>query len=162
MTESTAEYRAELDHFAEFISDRLVCDGVGRISRKGLREEYRIWADETGRRALLGAHEIAKRLRQRGYQEIRLKGDRVWVGLRIRRHDDADEGMGADLPDVGKMSSGLSSQGGLSRKDAPICTRSAAGDDLEERTAIREEGSTQATPPGLPLRSMPDGRGFDG
>ncbi|MGC4094914.1 MAG: phage/plasmid primase, P4 family [Polyangiaceae bacterium] len=67
--DSTAAYRAEQDRFAEFVSDCLVFEPGASISRKQLRVSYEDWGKEVGARSLLGAKEIAQRLRARGCGE---------------------------------------------------------------------------------------------
>ena len=161
VAESTAEYRADLDHFAEFLADRLVSDATGRIDRKSLREAYCAWGEETGRRALLGAKEIVKRLRLRGYKETRLHGNWIWVGLRTRQYYDEEGVRGADQTGISTMSSDDLPQAGLSGNGAPKCTPPAPDDDPEERAAIREEPSAGAAPIGLPLGSTPGARPSD-
>jgi putative DNA primase/helicase len=85
---STAEYRVEMDHFGEFLADACTFEQDARLTRKALRALYKEWAEETGRRVLLGSREIARRLRQRGCEERIVMGNRQWVGIRERATTD--------------------------------------------------------------------------
>lgn len=89
---STAEYRKELDHFSDFLSDCCEFESYSRISRRDLRVAYEEWARETGRKSLLSAREIAVRLRARECREVTVQGLRCWTGLRTRTVGDYREG----------------------------------------------------------------------
>lgn len=85
---STQEYRVELDHFAEFLGDKITFDPVGRITRAALRKLYEGWAEEVNRKSLLTARQIADKLRARGCMENMVMGTRSWVGARERMATD--------------------------------------------------------------------------
>jgi putative DNA primase/helicase len=88
---STAEYRAENDHFSEFLSDCCVFESRVSATRKALRDKYEAWAKETGVRKLLSARDIGTRLRARGAEEKIVRGNREWVGMRFRDEHDGDQ-----------------------------------------------------------------------
>ncbi|HEX2875155.1 MAG TPA: phage/plasmid primase, P4 family [Polyangiaceae bacterium] len=82
--QSTSEYRAELDHFSEFLGDCCIFEQGASLTRKELRVKYEDWAQEVGRRSLLSAKDIAAKLRARGCAEKHVRGAPTWVGIRIR------------------------------------------------------------------------------
>ena len=63
---STQEYRSDLDHFSTFLAERCEFDPDFLVTRKDLRKAYELWAGEVGRKVLLDAKAIAKKLRARG------------------------------------------------------------------------------------------------
>lgn len=89
VSDSTAEYRAELDHFSEFLSDCCVFEEGSSITRAALRKLYETWAEEVNRRSLLTATQIAQKLRARGCTEKKSVGARQWEGIRERMLTDA-------------------------------------------------------------------------
>lgn len=82
---STQEYRAELDHFSTFLSER--CEfGEGYLTtRKDLRAAYERWANEVGRKSLLEAKQVAKKLRAKGCKDGSPRhGYETWDGIQLR------------------------------------------------------------------------------
>lgn len=133
--ESTAAYRRENDAFAEFIEENLVFEDLVRTTRQALRNRYENWAKETGRKRLLSAKEIAKRLRARGAEEKIVKGHREWMGIRFRDGDDDERGA-----DGGQGAAGcsaprevLSSESLVERVEngAPSCTPAAPQPEID-------------------------------
>lgn len=138
---STAAYRADLDHFSEFLADTCVFEAGERMTRKALREAYESWAKETGRRTLLGARDIASKLRERGCKEVTVRGVRTWLGLRPRQGTDPDERVqGAEGDRPHREFSTAPSHGDSSGNDASNCTPLLPGFQDEERAAIQGEG----------------------
>jgi putative DNA primase/helicase len=88
VADSTAEYRSDLDHFAEFLSDCFIVDRNGCTSRLALRKKYEAWAEEVNRKSLLTAPQIASKLRLRDCGEKIIRGTRYWYGLRERELTD--------------------------------------------------------------------------
>jgi hypothetical protein len=86
---STQEYRAELDHFSEFLADCCTFEAYATIDRGALRKLYETWAEEVNRRSLLTAKQIADKLRSRGCEETKRAGIRGWRGVRARQATDA-------------------------------------------------------------------------
>lgn len=84
VTDSTAEYRSDLDHFGEFLADCCVMEERATITRAALRKLYESWAEEVNRKSLLTAKQIAERLRQRNCTESKVAGNRGWVNIRAR------------------------------------------------------------------------------
>lgn len=141
---STAEYRADLDHFAEFLADSCIFEVGAQITRKALREAYRDWCDETGRRALLGDKDIVSKLIDtKKCKPQKVRGVRGWSGLRLRALADADAESGAE--GAARGSTSLASAHVPAHEDrlgngAPKCpTAPTLFDDPDERDAIREE-----------------------
>ena len=62
IADSTAEYRAEMDHTSEFFSRKCLFDSEARVSRKALRKAYTEWCEEHGY-SPLGARRFASNLR---------------------------------------------------------------------------------------------------
>lgn len=91
VSDSTAEYRAELDHFTEFLSDCCVFEPGATMSRSALRKKYEAWAEEVNRRSLLTARQIADKLRTRKCEEKIIMGARYWVGVRERLTTDSGQ-----------------------------------------------------------------------
>jgi phage/plasmid-associated DNA primase len=82
---STQEYRAELDHFSTFLAERVEFGGDYFVTRKDLRKAYERWADEVGRKVLLDARAVAKKLRARGCKDGSPRhGYETWDGIQIR------------------------------------------------------------------------------
>jgi phage/plasmid-associated DNA primase len=82
---STAEYRADLDHFAGFLEDRTEQGSEYFVSRKDLRKAYQNWAEEVGRKVLLDAKTIKRKLEARGFTELPPRhGYAMWGGLQLR------------------------------------------------------------------------------
>lgn len=82
---STAEYRAELDHFSTFLAERCEFDPDYLVTRKDLRKAYERWAEEVGRKSLLDARAIAKKLRARGCKDASpVNGYERWLGVQLR------------------------------------------------------------------------------
>lgn len=82
---STAEYRAELDHFSQFLEDRCEFDPDYFVSRPVLRKAYEAWAMEVGRRSLLDDKAIAKKLRGKKFVDLPPRnGYKFWGGLQLK------------------------------------------------------------------------------
>jgi putative DNA primase/helicase len=84
VTDSTAEYRQELDHFSEFLSDCYVLEEGGSVTRSELRTRYEMWGKEVNRKFLLTSKQIAEKLRARDCTEKSTGGKRLWFGIRER------------------------------------------------------------------------------
>lgn len=78
---STAEYKAEVDHFSEFLSDCFVIDSAGSVTRKQFREKYLEWSEEVGRKHTMTATQCWKRLEGFCTQGA-VGGTRLWRGIR--------------------------------------------------------------------------------
>lgn len=83
---STSEYRAELDHFSTFLDERCEFDPDYFLTRKDLRRSYEAWALEVGRKVLLDAKAVARKLRAKGCRDGRPRaGYETWNGLQLRQ-----------------------------------------------------------------------------
>jgi len=82
---STQEYRSDQDHFSTFLAERCEFDPEFLVTRKALRAAYDAWAKEVGRKVLLEARGIAKKLRARGCKDGSPQhGYETWQGLQLR------------------------------------------------------------------------------
>ena len=82
---STTEYRAELDHYSAFLSDRTEMGPDFFVSRKDLRKAYEAWSEEVGRRVLLDDRAIVRKLRERKFVELPPRhGYAMWGGLQLK------------------------------------------------------------------------------
>lgn len=89
---STSEYRAELDHFSGFLADRTEQGDGYFVSRKDLRKAYQVWAEEVGRKVLLDAKAIKKKLEALKYTELPPRnGYPMWGGLQLKQLGSASE-----------------------------------------------------------------------
>lgn len=107
---STNAYRAENDQWSEYLEDCCVLDPTGRVTRAELRESYERWGKETGRRKLLTAKEIASRLREKGCQDVKVKGTLYWEGIRLRDGSEPERG----------AAEAQGAAGGTSHREVPI------------------------------------------
>jgi putative DNA primase/helicase len=83
--ESTTEYRAELDHFSMFLSDRTETGEGYFVSRRDLRRSYVVWAEEVGRKVLLDDKAIVRKLRAKRFAELPPRnGYAMWGGLQLK------------------------------------------------------------------------------
>lgn len=89
VSNSTAEYRADLDHFSEFLSDCCILEHGCSMTRAALRKLYEDWGEEVNRRSLLNSRQIADKLRARNCTENKRMGTRGWDGIRQRMTTDA-------------------------------------------------------------------------
>ncbi len=120
---STAAYRAENDHFSEFLADCCIFEPGLRTTRKALRDKYESWAKETGRRSLLSARDIATKLRAKGAEEAIVKGSREWSGLGFQGVGEVHFGVqGADGCSTPRESSSYPDLVEGSGNSAPKCT----------------------------------------
>lgn len=139
---STAAYRAESDHFAEFLADACIFEGGERVTRKALREAYKGWCDETGRRSLLADKDIAEKLRAKGCTSHKVGGTRMWIGVRLRQPTDRDLGHGAPGGTTPREVASYQAHEGTLGNGAPTCPtcpQSELFDDDVEREAIQKE-----------------------
>lgn len=82
---STTEYRAELDHFSTFLAERCEFEHEAIVTRRDLRRAYERWAEEVGRKSLLDARAIARKLKARGCTEASPHhGYERWQGVQLR------------------------------------------------------------------------------
>jgi putative DNA primase/helicase len=140
---STREYRQDLDHFAEFLSDACVFEDAAKVTRRELRESYKAWCDETGRRSLLNDREVAGKLRDRGCKDHKARGTRLWVGVRLRLPTESG-GQGAPEIAVSREVVGDGSLVGSLGNESPKCPmrpKLPGFDDPDERAAIQDEGA---------------------
>jgi len=73
-------YRESQDYIAEFISDRLVLDPAGVVSKVELSQEFKVWYDSTYGRGAPNVKEV------QAYMDKKFKKcstRKVWVGARI-------------------------------------------------------------------------------
>jgi P4 family phage/plasmid primase-like protien len=80
---ATQAYRLEMDTLGDFIRDRCVADGPATVGMRDLYQAYDAWAKQGGEEPV-SQRELGARLRERGVQEGRTKGERFWSGIRLR------------------------------------------------------------------------------
>jgi putative DNA primase/helicase len=85
---STADYRSDLDHFAEFLHDCCTIEDGARYDRDALMHAYQDWGKVVGRKSLLQAKAVAEKLRARGMGEGKSAGRRYWSGIRKQEATD--------------------------------------------------------------------------
>ncbi len=83
--EATQQYRAEMDTFAAFITDRCAEGRNCFVTSAALYKAYRGWCEDTGERPD-SQTAVGKRLRERGYSEGKQGGKRGWFGLTLAEH----------------------------------------------------------------------------
>jgi phage/plasmid-associated DNA primase len=88
------EYRQSQDYIAEFISDRITKDPVGRIKKMELNNEFSMWyaANHGGRGP------SPKDLHEYMDKEFGRQRNQIWSGVKIKYGDDNDNDNGDDAP----------------------------------------------------------------
>ena len=84
VTNATAEYRKESDHFEHFVDECCTGDPNSTVLTAALWDRYQHWASQNGERSL-SRTAFTERLKQRGFTGLRVghKGTRGWRGLRL-------------------------------------------------------------------------------
>lgn len=82
--QSTTDYRADLDHFTEFLSDCCEFGEQCSTTRLLIRNAYESWAKEVGRKSMLSAKQIAEKLRARNCSEKNSNNVRYWMGIGLK------------------------------------------------------------------------------
>lgn len=81
----TEGHRTEQDQLEQFITE--CCEtGSGRVSRKDLFESYAYWASKSRQKAY-SRQDFVQKLEQKGFQGIRIKGERFWSLLELKTAD---------------------------------------------------------------------------
>jgi putative DNA primase/helicase len=81
---ATDSYRNEQDVLAEFLEDETIVTAAASVSRSALYGRYTEWAQAQGILKPWNERAIAKNLRERGIQEGKANGTRVWHNLTLR------------------------------------------------------------------------------
>ena len=83
-TEAKASFRVHADSVAGFVEDVCVVDAAEQVLKADLAAAYRVWCERNGRGAL-ATHRFNDRLTDVvPIVERRVKGQRLWHGLRLR------------------------------------------------------------------------------
>ena len=86
---ATAEYRREMDVMADFVDECCVL-GENQTEDTGLLyAKFKEWSDQNGE-GFLTQKKLGAQLRERGFEAGKKRGNRCWVGLRLRHEDDND------------------------------------------------------------------------
>jgi len=107
--EATQQYRAEMDTFAAFITDRCAEGRNGFVTSAMLYKAYRAWCEDTGERPDTQTA-VGKRLRERGYREGKQGGKRGWFGLTL-----AEIGIPQEMDTLDRLDT-FSGENGYERK----------------------------------------------
>lgn len=132
--QATSAYREAEDPLADFFAEAVVFEPGARLSRKELREAYERHAREAGQRFLVGPHAFAKGVRDRGAEESKMGGVRLWIGVRLREERDDRQHLRVVDGALGSRSGGVDSR---PRSDVDGALR-----DLEKKAsgALRGRG----------------------
>jgi len=79
---ATEGYRAEMDTFAQFLSDCCLISPNAHEQAGMLYEEYKEWCERTGERTIT-QKAFGQRLQERGFTPDKVKGFRCWKGLEL-------------------------------------------------------------------------------
>jgi putative DNA primase/helicase len=82
---AVADYRSEEDTLADFMEECTCEDRDSKTPHSDLFKAYQQWAEETGIKYPLSSKLLAKRLRERGWCDIRTAGSKcVWCGIALQ------------------------------------------------------------------------------
>jgi putative DNA primase/helicase len=82
---AVADYRAEEDTLAEFIEECTIEETLATVTHGQVFKRYQEYAQTNGVRYTLSSKKLAKRLRERGWQDTRSWGcSCLWQGVRLR------------------------------------------------------------------------------
>lgn len=82
VAEATAQYREREDWLTNFISERCIREPNARVGAADLYQEYRDWAESTGD-FIRRLNDFDTSMETAGFQKIRPKGKKSWIGLRL-------------------------------------------------------------------------------
>jgi putative DNA primase/helicase len=79
---ATAEYRSDSDLLGDFLTDHIdtAADGC-RLTKPEVYKRYREWAEEGGIRMLWSSKTFNAKMKDRGIEEGRSNGAKIWKGL---------------------------------------------------------------------------------
>lgn len=80
---ATEEYRCENDVFLEFLEEHCEPDKTSEVSNKQLYGVYWHWCSENKEHPL-SRRAFGLRLRERGFEQRKSNGNRIWIGLRLK------------------------------------------------------------------------------
>jgi len=80
---ATDAYREAEDPLTGFFSDCVVFEKGARVTRADLRRAYEAWADEQGEKWKVSPKDLAHVMRERGAEESKAGGLRLWFGARL-------------------------------------------------------------------------------
>jgi phage/plasmid-associated DNA primase len=85
---STAAYRAEMDLLGTFFGECCAFEVGTSVARADLRRAYEEWAKENGIRNPASARDFTEKLRDRGAEDGKSNGVRVWKHVRLLGFDE--------------------------------------------------------------------------
>ncbi|MEP7049452.1 MAG: phage/plasmid primase, P4 family [Pseudomonadota bacterium] len=138
---STAEYRSDMDRVAGFFDERCVFEAGARVQRSVLRQAYEDWCKENGIKSPLFGKEFGARLRDKGVEEGKSEGKRMWSGVRLLEvWEDTQPGTaGTPRGHESQKVPTRKSNGTLSENGGPVVSPDPV-DDNRERQSIIEFG----------------------
>lgn len=84
----TLAYRKREDTFGEFLTDLCVQDDSARIEKRVLHERYVQWAKQRSEYEM-SAKKFGELMNERGFEEVRSKSTRYWIGIALRVDESA-------------------------------------------------------------------------
>jgi putative DNA primase/helicase len=89
VSNATEAYRREMDVMADFVDEYCVL-GENQTEDAGLLyAKFKEWSDQNGE-GFLTQKKLGAQLRERGFEAGKKRGNRCWVGLRLRHQGDND------------------------------------------------------------------------
>jgi putative DNA primase/helicase len=84
VVQATAEYKSEMDHFGEFLTERCVVEPRAQVSAKALFAAYLEWADASGIDRTWTLQKFGRKLAERGITKDRTRLGFMYRGVRLR------------------------------------------------------------------------------
>ena len=84
---SNSDYRKDMDRIERFFTENCELGPSGKVSVKDLRESYEDWAKSEGIYPL-NPREFNSRLREKRCSQTRVNGQKGWLGLSLKAHDE--------------------------------------------------------------------------
>ena len=104
---ATEAYRTDSDVVGQFINDRCILNlnPASVIARATLYEQYVAWCKEMGEDSTT-SRTFANRLQERGVTSKRVKGTRLWIGIREKTSDEVQRDGQSSLQHEGGVTHG--------------------------------------------------------
>lgn len=84
VVKATGDYREEQDVLGQFLDDRCVVEKDGTCTKGDLYIAYQVWSQNNGQRHPQTKNSFGRALRERGFTDARVYGEKGWAGLRLR------------------------------------------------------------------------------
>lgn len=89
VTAATREYLVEEDVIGLWFGECCIADPTARIARSDLHNDYERWCGQMGHKAS-SMHKLTRWLKAHGFEQDRRKSDRPFIGMRLKKPDEAD------------------------------------------------------------------------